>query len=511
MNQDEDIKTEEEQLNNESEENTSLNSIELKPDEKEDQPKRVLKNIVMVAIGNLCTILAGILVGFLVPKMMVNGDSNIEYGFYKIFTLYLGYIGIFHLGFCDGILLVFVGKKYEELNKEQFRCYTRFFLVFETLIAAIILLGALPFFNSEYGFIFTFIAINLLGGNITEYYQQISQATGRFKELSLRNIIKAVLNSLIILVLYVMFKTNVINYLQFRIYIYFTTIVQWAISIWYIIRYRDITFGKAVKLKNELPNIKKLFIIGIPLLIANLVSGLILTIDRQFVSLLFNEEVYASYAFAYNMLNLITTATAAISIVLYPTLKRLNVERLKKNYNKFIAIISIFVGFCIVSYFPLHFIVTTWLDKYSESLPIFKVIMPGLMLSSCISMIMFNYYKTLGLSTKYFVISVIVLGLSILANVIAYLIYKTPIAISIASVIVMGIWYIITEFTLIRKWKINPLKNLIYIILIMTSFYLITYLIENIFIGFGIYLLVYVSLTVLFYFKLLKSKFKFQE
>ena len=187
-----------------------------KTEEKEEQPKRVLKNIVMVAIGNMFTILAGVLVGFLIPKMMVNGDTNIDYGYYKIYTLYFGYIGLFHFGFCDGVLLLYAGKNFEDLDKERFRCFTKFFLVFQTLVALVILLIALPFIKTEYGFIFAFIAINLLAGNITEYYQQICQATGRFKELSLRNIIKATMNSIIIVVLYILFKTNTLSYLQYH-------------------------------------------------------------------------------------------------------------------------------------------------------------------------------------------------------------------------------------------------------------------------------------------------------
>ena len=94
---------------------------------------------------------------------------------------------------------------------------------------------------------------------------------------------------------------------------------------------------------------------------------------------------------------------------------------------------------------------------------------------------------------------------------IAYLIFNKPVAISVASVIVMIIWYFVTEFALVRKWKINTLKNILYIALIMVSFYLIAYLINNIFIGFGLYLGAYVLITLIFYFRLIKLKFKFKE
>ncbi len=476
-----------------------------------DEPKKVIKNIFIVVFGNICTILAGVLVGFLIPKIMQNGDSTIDYGFYKIYTLYFGYIGLFHFGFCDGILLMFAGKKYEDLEKEKIRCYTKFFIIFQFIISLFILIPSIFYINTEYGFIFLFIGINLFSGNITEYYQQICQATGRFKELSLRNIIKALLNSIIIMVLFILWKISVIDYLKFQIYIYCVTFVGWAITIWYIFNHRDITFGKSIKIKDALPMIKKFYIIGIPLLISNFVSNFILNIDRQFVSILFPTETYATYAFAYNMLQLITTATGAISLVLFPTLKRFSEDKLKNHYNYFISIVIMFVGLCLISYFPLYVIVIHWLEGYSSSLPIFQIILPGLILSSTINMIMFNYYKALGKSTIYFINSLIILLLSIAADFVAYFVFKTTLSISIASVIVMVLWYFITDIYLVKKWKINTIKNFIYIALIITSFLLSTYLISNIYLSGVIYLICYIIISFIFYFKLIKNKFKFSE
>ncbi len=476
---------------------------------KPEQPKKVIKNIAKVGISNIFTLIAGILVGFIIPKIMTNGDSTADYGYYKIFTLYLGYVGLFHFGFCDGIYLLYGGKSFEDLDKTRFRTYSKFYLIFQMLITLIITSISLCFVSTNYGFIFVFLGINLIAENVTNYYQIISQITGRFNELSLRNIIKSSLTIIAVIVLYVLFKTNIIDYLQYQIYIVIVSSISLILSFWYVITYRDITFGKSSPLNDEIRFIKKFFIVGIPLLIANLVSALLLNIDRQFVSLLFDKEIYSTYAFAYNMLNLIITATSAISIVLYPTLKRFDFEKLKINYNNFMSIIAIFVSFCLIAYFPLHLIVTHFLDKYEASLIIFRIIFPSILLTSCISMIMFNYYKSLGKSRTYFLISLIVLILSIGANLIAYFGYKTTTAISFASIIVIAIWYLITEFILIKNWKINPIKHILYMILIVTAYYLIVFLNDNVYIGFALYLASYLVITLLLYFKEIKNKFRF--
>ena len=72
------------------------------------QDKKIYRNIFFVAISNIITLLAGVLVGFVIPKIM----SVTDYGYYKIFTMYFAYTGLFHFGFCDGICLYFAGKKY---------------------------------------------------------------------------------------------------------------------------------------------------------------------------------------------------------------------------------------------------------------------------------------------------------------------------------------------------------------------------------------------------------------
>ena len=66
---------------------------------------KFLKNIMKVSMSNIMSLLSGILVGFIVPKMMgMEGYAN-----YKIYTLYLTYIALLSLGLGDGIYLKFSG------------------------------------------------------------------------------------------------------------------------------------------------------------------------------------------------------------------------------------------------------------------------------------------------------------------------------------------------------------------------------------------------------------------
>lgn len=470
----------------------------------ENTNNHIVKNIAVVALSNIFTLLSGVLVGFVIPKIM----GVTDYAYYKIFTLYLSYVGLFHFGFCDGIYLLYGGKSYESYDKNKFRRYTRFLLYFQMIITLIVTIIGVILINNEYGFTIIFLGVSLLAQNITAYYQIISQISGRFKELSRRNIIKALLTCISVVVLFILCKFSILDYLHYKIFVAISTLISIFMAIWYIFTYREITFGKANSFSKEKDNIHLFFKVGIVLLVANLVSNLILSIDRQFVSILFEKEEYGVYAFAYNMLGLVTTVIGAISTVLYPTLKRYNEDRLKSNYKRLIAIISILVSICMSCYYPLKFIIEYWLIDYCNSLPIFRVILPGLLLSSCISMIIFNYFKSISKYKLFFIVSIFVLIMSIILNIIAYYIFQTTISISIASVIVTLIWFLITDIYLCHRFKLLNIRNYIYISLIIVGFYIITFLISNPFVGFGVYILFDLLISLIFHFKLIFNKFR---
>ena len=149
--------------------------------------KKNFKDILKVAFSNLAKLLSGVLVGLLLPKII----GVTDYGYYKTFTLYGVYVGLFTFGITDGIYLKFGGQDYDALDKAKFRFYTRFYFLMELCFSAIAAVIALFFLPGEYSFIFLSLAIYLLFFNITSFFQTISQITCRFTELSVRNLLQS--------------------------------------------------------------------------------------------------------------------------------------------------------------------------------------------------------------------------------------------------------------------------------------------------------------------------------
>lgn len=455
-----------------------------------------IKSIIEVTISNIVTILAGVVVGMLLPKII----SVADYGWYKTFTLYTTYVGFFSLGLIDGIVLKHGGDDYNQLDRPLFRSYFRWYLLIHLLFSAILFITAIIIHDSNYSFICIMLALYLVAANFSGYFQQISQITQRFKEYSARKIIYSGLRVLNVAILFILpFLSIEPNY---KIFLIVYMIGEYGLTLWYTWTYRSIIKGESLSLASTKENIILLSRIGFPLLFANLCSTLILSLDRQFVSILFDTETYAKYSFAYNMLSLVTVAMSAISTVLYPTLKRTTKETLKETYSSLVAIISFLVFAAIAAYFPLCIFVKWFLPKYTESLPIFRIVFPGLALSSSITVIMHNYYKTLGINIIYFRKSIVILIISGLANAIAYLLFKSTFAISIASIITMLFWYLYIEQYFVKEFKYDRRKNLLYLIIMMLTFYIITS-VPNTYIGFALYTIAYCFITWITYKKVI--------
>ncbi len=461
--------------------------------------KNIFRSIIGVTTSNIATIIAGIIIGFIIPKVLpVEG-----FGYYKSFTLYVTYAGFFSIGIIDGIVLDYGGIDYSEYDKRFFRSVFRWYIIIHLIWALAIVTISILFKDRNYSFLIFMIAIYMFFANTVGYFQQISQITQRFKEYSKAKVIQSVMKitgGLVMVGLYFI-STKLADY---RIYIVLSTLGFVIVAIGYTIIYRDIVFGESNPLKETKSSIFHFSKIGFPLMFANLCGTLILTLDRQFVNLLFPNKEYAIYAFAYNLLSLITVATSAISTVLYPLLKRTTDDSLKKNYSILISIILSFVYGAIISYFPLCAFIRWFLPKYIDSLNIFRVIFPGLAISSAVTVVMHNYYKTLGRNIIYFKKSVIVLILSALANGVAYIAFKNTISISIASIITMIIWYLYIEQFFVTKYGYSRIKNMSYLLVMMIAFYVVTSIPNWILSGI-IYIVAYSLITFLFQHSAIKS------
>lgn len=454
---------------------------------------RFLGNIIKTFSSNVVSLLTGILVGFFIPKMM----GIIGYANYKIYTLYLTYLALTSLGLGDGLYLRYAGKEKENIDKETIRYYTQRYYI---QILGFFLLGIVAtflFIPLEYRFIAVALCFTILSSQTVGLHQNFSMLTSRFGEYSKRIVIKSAFTALFVIGLYVYYQITGED-VRYEIYIIGVLVIEYALAIWYIFTYKDFNFGK-VKIQYNQDRYYRILLVGFPLLLSNMAGSIFMNLDRQFVSILFPKEIYGMYAFAYNMFTLVTTMTSAVSLVLFPSMRRIENFDVKEYMQKYLSLFSIVVVFCMVVYYPLSVIVTLFLDKYIASIEILRIILPGLVLSSCVTVIFLNFYKMENKVKQYFIKTMVSIAVSAGMNYLAWVIFHDYKAISWASIISLMFWYGLTIEYFVRVYKVRIIRNSMYVLTMFLTFYTLTYFIHNPYIGTLVYLALFTVVVVIFY------------
>ena len=341
--------------------------------------KKIYGDTVKVFLSNFVVLISGVVAGFVIPKIMGVND----YGMYKTYTLYIAYTGLFQIGFLDGIAVKFGGQDYDSLDKNRFSSYFKLFFMTQVIFGVIVFFVACILFSNNYKLSIYCLAVYLVIMNTTCFFQAISKITMRFNELAIRNVLQALMILIVVVIQYSVYR-NINIEIKYQTYIAITLIIYGILLIWYLYTYKEIAVNKHSIFSCDHRDYLGLVKCGAPVMVANLCSTLILTLDRQFVSILFTTDVYAVYAFAYTMLSLTTTMISAVSTVIYPNLKRIETTVLTQKYTRLVSIVLILSSVAFIVFYPTVYFVNWFLPKYSGSIAIFRIILPGIVISSAI-------------------------------------------------------------------------------------------------------------------------------
>ncbi|MEG0308852.1 MAG: oligosaccharide flippase family protein [Clostridium sp.] len=381
--------------------------------------------------GNVIALLTGIILTFIIPKILPMD----EYGYFRIFTFYLGYVGLFHLGFNDGIYMNYGKYDYDTLPKEKFRTYFKFLWIFQGGLAIIVMaIGMLLIKNPMRQLICVFLAINIFVLNLTCYFEFISQCVREFKVYSRNMVLSKVLFILLVIPLILLDYANAIYLIGFQ------TIVNITILVINIIKYRQINFVYKKLLISIKDDIKSNISLGFFIMIGNFVSIIIIGVDRIFIDKFFTIEDFAMYSFAVSLLSMVYILLNGIRTVVYPYLARSNEKNQGKTYETMKTVVFILLGYCLATYFVFKGIVGSFLPDYIDALSITAIIFPTIILSGEINIVSSNFYKTLKLEKYYTKNNLYAVAISLITILIAFLLFRTKEAIATSSLISFYLW-----------------------------------------------------------------------
>ena len=152
-------------------------------------------------------------------------------------------------------------------------------------------------------------------------------------------------------------------------------------------------FGKSLPVREAFKECKTNISSGIILMMANWSAMLMIGGAKMIIQWRWDELLFGKVSFAFSVSNVFLVFVTAISVVLFPSLQRIERDKLPSMYKSIRSILSPLLFFVMIFYFVGCWILNMWLPKYSASLQYLGILLPIIIFSSKVSLLTNNYLK----------------------------------------------------------------------------------------------------------------------
>lgn len=460
-----------------------------------EKAKNLLKNLNYTVTANFMVLGISVILNLVVPKYL----GITDYGYWQLYVFYLSYVGFFHLGWIDGIYLKIGGEEYDNLNKKSLGAQFYYLFLFQFLLASLIVIFSFLFVsNHNKQIVWLATAVMLIVYNLRSFILFILQSTNRIKEyaqLSRNDRYLYLVGTIFYLLL---------GGRNFIILIIFDILAKLILTIWGVFRIKDIVFSKKESLPVILPEIRDNIRIGINLMLGNIASMLILGVSRSLVENKWGIEVFGKLSFALSISNMFMIFIGAISVVLYPVLRRTDQSNLSNLYEKVRAVFVPFTLGLLILFNPIRLLIEWWLPDYKISLFYMGILFPMIIYEGRISLLVNTYLKTIRKEKIILMSNVITLVFSTSAALISIYLFKS-INIAVLSIMLSLMFRcILAEILLSNVLNINLIKdNIIEGLLVI--FFVMSNLLLNDMLSFLVYGVAFLGYIVVYRRKIIES------
>lgn len=443
--------------------------------------KELIRNLSFSFTANIISMLISAILLILLPFFL----SVENYGYWQLYIFYNSYIVFLSLGLTDGVYLRFGGKEYKELKKDVL--VTQFwtlvlFDIFITALIAYIYINISIDSSKSYAMVFACIAgIIVIPRSLLTF---ILQATNRIKEFAIILILeKIIFFSIVLILLFSGVK-------DFKLLILADILGKLSSLILSITICRDMVIGRFASFNRSINEIKINISVGSKLLFSAFASMLIIGVVRLFIELNWSVEYFGKISLSLSISSMLMAFISAISIVLFPFLRRIDSEKLAPIYTQIRSVLTIALTGLLILFFPLTYILNIWLPEYRESLVYMALLFPIAIFDSKMNLLINTYLKTLRQEKILLNINLISVVLSILFSLITISLFKNLTMAVLSITIIILIRSIIAEIYIERLLDIKIRKEIFLEVIVSICFIAIAWFMDSGF-GFFSYLLIY--------------------
>ena len=426
---------------------------------------KLIRNVSYTLLSNMLSIIVSTLIVLVVPKFI----GVHEYGLWQLFVFYESYVGMLHLGWADGLFLRRGGQHASKIDVGSLRAETILFIAFNALVGIVpIVYGVL--FATHFQFIIISVGIAILIANTRTWVTMILQAIGNFKgyaiNLSAQSLVYLVLIAVILIFNLADYRFMIVAFLLSQL----TTSLSGFVQLTQLFKRQK----RILKFKDAFREAKLNVTSGFKLMIANSTAMLIIGVIRFGIQRKWSVDVFGKVSLVLSIANLIMIFINAISLVLFPTLRRTK-QVVDSLYVGIRNVLMPFLYLTMILYFPLRFIIPLWLPQYADMMKFATILMPMMVYQGKFEILSNTFMKNFRMEATLMFINVTTLVLSVvLTGLTVYVVHNISLAIfSIAFV--MGFRSVVAEIILSRRIGVKFVSEVIFENVFILGFMLISW------------------------------------
>lgn len=345
--------------------------------------KKFASNVIVSIIAQIVSLAVSFVLTLIVPRFI----NEYQYAYWQTYVLYVGYVGVLHFGLLDGLVLRYSKYDYEELDRARLRSQFIVLLTFTGTITVLMGGASLLFLGGENKLIFTLVAIGIVTKNVFTYSAYMLQITNRISKYVIITIAQRLTYGSVVVVL-IALKVN-----DFYWYCVADLVGDGVAIIIGFIFNRGLYLGRAINPRETFKEVKINISSGIILMMANWSAMLMIGSAKMMIQWSWDELTFGKVSFAFSVSNVFLVFVTAISVVLFPSLQRVDRDKLPSMYKSIRGVLSPVLFLSILFYFPGCWVLNKWIPKYSASLIYLGLLLPIIIYSSKVSLLTNNYLK----------------------------------------------------------------------------------------------------------------------
>ncbi len=427
-----------------------------------------MKNFLRILSSSVISIICSLVIAILIPiKLGVT-----EFGYWQIFFLYSGFLGLFTFGFLDGIHLKYSGLNKNNTNKKLFRTYFRFLniLLFSICFMFITIIYFLPI-NPQKETILYYLSINLILFNLNGFFIHYYQVTSEFKMYSVSLTLDKIF--FVFLIMPILFIQDFNNY---KIVIFANVASRLILLIIQLNYSKEILFGERYRIfrikKLILRNIKR----GSLLTVSLLISILLFSYPRIIVERTFPIELFSIFSLSMSILSMVVQILSSSSAYVYSYLKKIDKSQINFVLKNISNILSLLTPLILFSYYIIYILISEFMPRYNGIFEYMFMVFPVIIFQLRNNILIINSYKIISLEKNLFYNNIFTFITIVFIFLFTNLYFSLDIKMIVSIFLVMNIFYSILMTYRINKVRILDLSYPINEMILSLIFILVNYL-----------------------------------